>query len=234
VSPIFSDNDLSCVDLDRFIHARPRLFMIAHRIVGNVHEAEDVVQEVWVRWQCVDRTTVINVEAFLVTATVRLAINLIQSARRRHETYVALWSDQEAADPDADPLRDTERGEAIELAVQLLVDRLPASERAAYVLREGFEYPYQQIARTLQIGTANARQLVKRARARIAAGPRQACNSPTHSRFVRAFAAASLVGELTGLEALLAADVKERAKRGAKGHPALCSGRRCPPRPRPD
>jgi RNA polymerase sigma factor (sigma-70 family) len=144
-----------------------------------------------------------------VTATVRLAINLVQSARRRHETYVAGWPGAEAADPNADPLAETERGETIELAVQLLIERLPPSERAAFVLREGFEYPYQQIATTLQIGTANARQLVSRARARVAAGRRRACTSPTHSRFVRAFTAASLVGELTGLEALLAADLKQ-------------------------
>jgi RNA polymerase sigma factor (sigma-70 family) len=185
------------------------LFAIAHRIVGNVHEAEDVVQEVWFRWHRLDRTTVLNAEAFLVTATVRLAINLVQSARRRHETSVALWPREEAADPTADPVAEAERGETIELAVQLLIERLPPSERAAFVLREGFEYPYQQIARTLQIGTANARQLVCRARARVAAGRRRACISPTHSRFVRAFAAASLVGELTGLETLLAADLKQ-------------------------
>ena len=150
----------------------------------------------------------INAEAFLVTATIRLAINLVRSARRRHETYVALRLGEEAANPDTDPLMETERGEAIELAAQLVLDRLPPSERAAFVLREGFEYPYQQIARTLQIGTSNARQLVKRARARIAAGRRHADDSPAHSRFARAFAAASLGGELTGLEALLAADLK--------------------------
>ena len=207
---ILSDDDQVRADLDCFLNTRPRLFAIAHRIVGNVHEAEDIVQEVWVRWHRVDRTTVINVEAFLVTATVRLAINLVQSARRRHETYVALWPGEEAADPDADPLMETERGEAIELAVQLLVERLPPSERAAYVLREGFEYPYQQIARTLQIGAANARQLVRRARTRIATGRRHAYTSPASGRFVRAFAAASLVGELTGLEAVLTADL-ERA-----------------------
>jgi RNA polymerase sigma factor (sigma-70 family) len=205
---IWSDDGRSRADLDHFVRTRPRLFAIAHRIVGNVHEAEDVLQEVWLRWHRVDRTTVISAEAFLVTATGRLAINLVQSARRRHETYVAPWLDDEAADHDADPQAETERGEAIELAVQLLLERLPPSERAAFVLREGFEYPYRQIAETLQISTANARQLVKRARARIAAGRRHAYNSAAHSRLLRAFAAASRIGELTGLETLLAADLK--------------------------
>jgi RNA polymerase sigma factor (sigma-70 family) len=203
-----SNDDRSGADLELFLRARPRLFVIAHRIVGNVHEAEDIVQEVWVRWDRVDHTAVINVEAFLVAATVRLAINLVQSARRRHETYVPLWPDEQAADPHADPLIETERREAIEQAVQVLVGCLPPSERAAYVLREGFEYPYQRIARTLHIGTANARQLVRRARTRLAAGQCQPCTRAAHSRFLRAFAAASAVGELTGLETVLAADLK--------------------------
>jgi RNA polymerase sigma-70 factor, ECF subfamily len=207
-APISSIDDRSRGDLDGFIRACPRLLAIAHRIVGTVPEAEDVLQEAWLRWRRVDRSTVIDVEAFLVTVTTRLAINVVQSARRRHETYLAPWLDEEPANPDADPLTAAERGEAIELAVHLLVERLSPAERAAFVLREGFEYPYQQIARTLQIGTANARQLVKRARARITAGRRHSCSSAAHSEFLRAFAAASLVGELSGLEALLVADLK--------------------------
>ena len=197
----------SRTDVDDFVRASPRLFAIAHRIVGNVHEAEDVLQEVWLRWHRVDRTTVINAEALLVTMTGRLAINIVQSARRRHETVVAPWLPEEVANHDADPLTETERGEAIDQAVRLL-ERLPPSERAAYVLREGFEYPYRQIAETLQIGSANARQLVKRARVRIAAGRRRPCSSAAHSRLRRAFATASRTGDLSGLEAILAADLK--------------------------
>jgi RNA polymerase sigma factor (sigma-70 family) len=205
---IWSDDDRSRADLDHFLRVRPRLFAIAHRIVGNVHEAEDVVQEVWLRWHRVDRTTVINAEAFLVTMTIRLAINLVQSARRRHEAYVAPCLGEEAAGADADPLAETERGEAIDLAVQLLLEYLPPPERAAFMLREGFGYPYQQIAKTLQIGTANARQLAKRARARMAAGQRRPFSSAARGRLLRAFAAASRTGDLTGLELLLAADLK--------------------------
>jgi RNA polymerase sigma factor (sigma-70 family) len=196
-------------DLEVFIGTRPRLFAIAHRIVGNVHEAEDIVQEVWLRWHRVDGATVLNPEAFLVTATTRLAINLVQSARHRHETYVAPWLDVQAA--DGGPPAETERGEAIELAVQLLVERLPPAERAAYLLREGFEYPYQRIAGTLRTSPSNARQLVRRARTRIATGQCRAGTSTEHGRLRRAFAAASLVGELTGLEAILAADLERAA-----------------------
>jgi len=156
-------------DLDRFVRARPRLFALARRIVGNTHEAEDVVQEVWVRWQCAERAAVLNADAFLGTVTVRLAINLTQSARRRHETYVTLGPTQEPADPGADPVIEAERSETVRRAVELLVERLPPGERAAYLLREGYEYPYRRIAGTLRIGSANARQLVTRARARLAA-----------------------------------------------------------------
>jgi len=156
-------------DLERFLRARPRLFALAYRVVGNVHEAEDVVQDVWVRWQRADRASVRNADAFLGTITVRLAINLIQCARRRHEISVAIWPDEAPAGPGADPPAAAERAEAASLAVDLLVKRLPPAERAAYLLREGYEYPYQRIAVTLRIGSANARQLVTRARARLAA-----------------------------------------------------------------
>lgn len=196
-------------DLEIFLGTRPRLFAVAHRIVGNVHEAEDIVQEVWLRWHRADPATVLNTEAFLVTATARLAINVVQSARRRHETSVVPWLDGVAAGDD--PLADTERGEAIELAVRLLIERLPPAERAAYVLREGFEYPYQRIARTLRISSANARQLVRRARARIAAGRRPPGEPSNPVRLVRAFAAASRIGEVAALESVLAADLRRAA-----------------------
>jgi len=193
-------------ELEVFVGTRPRLLAIAHRIAGNAHEAEDIVQEVWLRWHRADPATVRNTEAFLVTATARLAINVVQSARRRHETSVAHWLDEEAA--GSDPQADTERGEAIELAVRLLIERLPPAERAAYVLREGFEYPYQRIARTLRISSANARQLVRRARARLAAGRRPPPSPTGHGRrLVRAFATASRIGELAALESILAADI---------------------------
>ena len=208
VSTRLLDDERLSTDMAGFEQLRARLFGIAYRIVGNVQEAEDVLQEVWLRWQRADRTAVVSAEAFLVTATTRLAINVVQSARRRHETYVALWRDEAAVDRDADPWTGAERGEAIALAIKVLVERLPPAERAAFVLREGFEYPYQQIARVLQIGTANARQLVSRARTRIATGCRRSSASTAPPRLLRAFAAASRRGELAGLEALLAADLK--------------------------
>jgi RNA polymerase sigma factor (sigma-70 family) len=154
--------------LDEFLQARPRLFRIACRIVGNPHEAEELVQDVWVRWQRTDRSAVADPQAFLATAVSRLAINLVQSARRRHETSAGPWLPDERAASGPDPQTYAESREAFAVAVQLLKDRLSPAERATYVLREGFGYPYRDIAATLRIGAPNARQLVKRARDRLA------------------------------------------------------------------
>jgi RNA polymerase sigma factor (sigma-70 family) len=192
-------------DLDHFVRNRRRLFGIAYRMTGSTHEAEDVLQEVWLRWQRADRVSVVNAEAFLVTMTTRLAINLVGSARRRHETTVAAWPLEQAAGDDADPQALAERGERIAQAVTLLLERLPPAELAAYVLREGFEYPYRQIAEALRIDAANARQLVKRARTHVAAARCRAVSPATQGRLRRAFAAAAHSGDLSGLESLLAA-----------------------------
>jgi RNA polymerase sigma factor (sigma-70 family) len=159
---------MSTAGLDEFLRARPRLFRIACRIAGNPHEAEELVQDVWLRWQRTDRTAIADPQAFLVTTVSRLAINLVQSARRRHETPVGSWfpDDRVAAGPD--PYVYAEKQEAYAYAVRLLQERLSPAERATYVLREGFGYPYRQIAEALRIETPNARQLVKRARDRLA------------------------------------------------------------------
>ncbi|TCC31000.1 sigma-70 family RNA polymerase sigma factor [Kribbella speibonae] len=159
---------VSTAGLDEFLQARPRLFRIAFRIAGDRHDAEELVQDVWVRWQRTDRSAVADPQAFLATVASRLAINLVQSAHRRHETAVGPWLPDERAAAGPDPQVNAENQEAYARAVQLLTDRLSPAERATYVLREGFGYPYRQIAETLRIGTPNARQLVKRARNRLA------------------------------------------------------------------
>ena len=194
-----------------FVRLRPRLFRIAYRIVGNAQEADDIVQEVWLRWHRTDRTAVIDPPAFLATATSRLAINLVQSARRRHETCVGTRISEEATDDGADPHEQTEHREAVDLAVRVLLERLSPAERATYVLREGFGYPYREIAETLQIGAPNARQLVKRARDRLSSNRCHAVTPGAHSRLLHALVSASRAGELADLEQLLASDLVERA-----------------------
>ena len=133
-----------------FTSLRPRLFGIAYRMLSSATEAEDLVQEVWLRWQKCDRSAVDNPAAFLATTTTRLAINALQSARVRRETYIGPWL-PEPVDTSADPYLGAERGEALEFAALLLMEKLTPNERAAYVLREAFDYPYAQIAGILHL-----------------------------------------------------------------------------------
>ena len=197
----------ACADADglsAFLYARPRLFGIAYRMLGSAAEAEDIVQDVWVRWQTTDRSPVRNPLAFLVTATTRLAINVMQSARARKETEVGPWL-PEPIDTSSDPGVGAERGEALNLAVKLLLEKLTPTERAAYVLREAFSYPYREIADILRVTEANARQLVTRARGHVS-GERRARVSPVEQRrLLTALVAAARTGDLARLENLFAA-----------------------------
>lgn len=192
--------------LPEFVKARRRLFGIAYRILGSAAEAEDVVQDVWLRWQATDRSVVLDPPAFLATATTRMAINVAQSARSRRETYVGPWL-PEPVDTSSDPYLGAERGEALEFAVLLLLEKLSPTERAAYVLREAFDYPYRQIAEVLQLEEANTRQLVTRARQHIADGRRTPVSSAEQQRLLEAFIAAAQKGDLSTLEGLFASDV---------------------------
>ncbi len=192
--------------LAEFTKARPRLFGIAYRMLGSAAEAEDIVQDVWLRWQVTDRSVILDPPAFLATTTTRLAINLAQSARARHETYIGPWL-PEPVDTSIDPQLGAERGEALEFAVLLLLEKLSPTERAAYVLREAFDYPYRQIGEILQLEEANARQLVARARQHITEGRRAPVNSAEQRRLLEAFIAAAQKGDLATLEGLFASDV---------------------------
>ncbi|MCU1323405.1 MAG: polymerase, sigma-24 subunit, subfamily [Acidobacteriaceae bacterium] len=189
-----------------FLKVRPRLFGIAYRMLGSVSEAEDIVQDVWLRWQGTDRTVVLDPSAFLATTTTRLSLNLAQSARSRRETYIGPWL-PEPVDTSADPQLGAERGEALQFAVLLLLEKLQPTERAAYILREAFDYAYREIADILQIGEANARQLVTRARKHIADGRRAPVTASEQQRLLEAFIAAAQKGDLASLEDLFAADI---------------------------
>ena len=198
----------TCPDegLSAFLSVRPRLFGIAYRMLGSAAEAEDIVQDVWVRWQTADRSLVRNAAAFLVTTATRLAINVIQSARSRRETHVGSWL-PEPVDTNADPGLGAERGEGLELGVLLLLEKLSPTERAAYILREAFDYPYRDIANVLRLEEANARQVVTRARQHVANGQRMLASSTEHRRLLDAFIAAARHGDVAGLEGLLASNV---------------------------
>jgi RNA polymerase sigma-70 factor, ECF subfamily len=192
--------------LSAFLSVRPRLFGIAYRMLGCAAEAEDIVQEVWVRWQTADRSVVRNAAAFLATTATRLAINVKQSARSRRETYIAPGLPEPVA-TTADPRFGTERGQALAYGLRMLHERLTPTERAAYILREAFDYAYRDIARVLRLAEANARQVVTRARQHMASGQRTPISSTEHERLLEAFIAAAQVGDVAGLEGLIASDI---------------------------
>jgi RNA polymerase sigma factor (sigma-70 family) len=189
--------------LSAFMSVRPRLFGIAYRMLGSAAEAEDVVQDVWVRWQTADRSVVRDAAAFLATTATRLAINVMQSARARRETYVGT-SVPEPVDTSADPEVGAERGEGLEAGVLLLLEKLSPMERAAYILREAFDYAYRDIADILRLQEANARQLATRARQHVANGRIAPANATEQRRLLAAFIAAAQHGDVALLEDLFA------------------------------
>jgi RNA polymerase sigma factor (sigma-70 family) len=210
----------TCPDdgLSTFLRVRPRLFGIAYRVLGNSAEAEDIVQDAWVRWQTADRSLVRDARAFLATTTTRLAINIKQSARSRRETYVGPWL-PEPVDSSTDPRWEAERGQALACGVLLLLEKLTPTERAAYILREAFDYAYRDIAKALRLAEANARQVVTRARQHIANGRRTPTSSTAQKRLLDAFIAAAEDGDVAGLEGLFASDVVSASK--GRSSPAL-------------
>ncbi|GAB3893301.1 RNA polymerase sigma-70 factor [Kibdelosporangium lantanae] len=190
-------------DGGEFDRARPRLFGIAYRMLGSVADAEDVVQEAWLRWHRTDPGTVRNPTAFLSTTTTRLAINAATSARSRREVYVGPWL-PEPVDTRDDPALGAEQAEALDVAVLLLLERLAPRERAAYILREAFDYPFREIAEILGTSELNARQLARRARTHLEGERHQPVDPAEHRRLLAAFMAAAQSGDLAGLTNLLA------------------------------
>jgi len=205
--------------LSVFETVRPRLFGIAYRMLGSAVEAEDIVQDAWLRWQGTDRSNVVDPPAFLATATTRLAITFATSARSRRESYIGPWL-PEPIDTSCDPRIGAERAEALEFAVLLLLEKLSPTERAAYILREAFDYSYGQIADIIRSSEANARQLVTRARKHISDGRRKAVSSSEQKRLLNAFIVASQKGDLPALERLFASDVVSYADGGGAVHVA--------------
>ncbi|MDA0160374.1 sigma-70 family RNA polymerase sigma factor [Solirubrobacter ginsenosidimutans] len=194
---------VSEADAVSFVDARPRLLRIARRVLINPADADDVVQDAWVRWHETDRGQVRDPAAFLTTATTRLALNVRQSARVRRESPVGTWT-VDPVDLDANPSGAAEQVDGVGRALGMLLERLSATERAVYVLREAFDYPHRRIAEVLELSEANVRQIVTRARRRLSEPPRWALDATAHQDLLDAFLAAAQTGELTALEQVLA------------------------------
>jgi RNA polymerase sigma factor (sigma-70 family) len=205
---------ISDADVAVFQRMRPRLFGIAYRMLGSASDADDVVQDTWMRWQGADRNNVRHAPAFLTTATTRIAINVAQSARARHETCFDSCV-REPVDAGADPTQGAERSEALELAARMLLEKLSPPERACFVLREAFDYPYRQIATALAMSEEYARQLVTRARTHLGSERRRPVSADEQRRFLEAFVPAARTGDVAPLAQTFAADVVTHRDNGA-------------------
>jgi RNA polymerase sigma-70 factor, ECF subfamily len=199
-----------------FVDARPGLLRIASRILRDPLEAEDILQDAWIRWQRTDRAVVLNAQAFLTTMTTRLALNQAQCAWRRRETPAGTWFN-EPTEPTEGPERDAVRENAVELALLVMLASLSANQLAAYVLRESFDYPYDRIAELLQLDPANCRQLVRRAKHRLASERRRPVGRAVHKSLLEAFIRAARHGQVVDLENLLVPEAAARVVSPSRG-----------------
>jgi len=194
---------------EEFTAYRALLFGIAYRMLGSVAEAEDLVQETYLRWQAQDRAAIVTPRAWLSTTITRLCIDQLGSARRRREEYVGVWLPEPLIDPAA-PAPDAAAAMADSLGVAflLMLEELSPVERAVFLLREAFTYDYAEIARIVDKSEASCRQMVSRAKTRIAR-PDPAGRQPTAQaeQVVRRFQRACATGNLRELLAVLTDDV---------------------------
>jgi RNA polymerase sigma-70 factor (ECF subfamily) len=209
------------VETQTFEALRPYLFAIAYRMLGSASEAEDVVQDAYLRSTGAD--TIRAPKAYLSAVVTRLCLDRLKSARATRETYLGPWLPEPVptADLAATPLEAVEQRAEISLAFLVLLERLTPEERAVYVLREAFDFPYDEIASILDTSVAASRQLAHRARERIAEGrPRFVASPEEQRRLTERFLAATQDGDLRSLTELLAADVTLWSDGGAKAQAA--------------
>jgi len=190
---------------------RPRLLGVAYRILGSMADAEDVLQDAWMRWSRTDAGSVANPEAYLVTVVGRRATDFLRAAKRRRETYTGPWLPEPVAnepDPALDPAAAAELADSLSMALLVVLETLSPLERAAFVLREVFDRPYPEVAATLGRSEQAVRQLVHRARGRVDDGhARFRADVATHAQVVSRFLAACQGADLETLLAVLAPDV---------------------------
>ncbi|MFG1613389.1 RNA polymerase sigma factor SigJ [Nonomuraea wenchangensis] len=210
---------LTADDVDRFEAARPRLEAIAYRLLGSAAEAEDAVQETFLRWQAADVGRVEVLEAWLTKVLANLCLNHLASARARRETYVGQWLPEPlfAGDPMLGPADTAEQRESVSYAVLTLMERLSPNERAVYVLREAFDYPHQEIAEILDITEAASQQILHRAKKRVADGKtRTEIDEAATRRIVEEFLTAATSGRIEPLLRLLTEDATAISDGGGK------------------
>jgi RNA polymerase sigma-70 factor, ECF subfamily len=208
-------------DADRlaaFDRHRGLLFSVAYRMLGSVADAEDMLQETFIRWQQAAPEEIRSPRAYLVTIITRLCISQLQSARARREEYVGEWLPEPLVTaPDSDPLGIVKVDESLSMAFLFLLERLTPMERAVFLLREVFEYEYSEIAAVLGQTETNCRQILRRARQHIGDLRRRFdASAREHHDLLARFLKASRSGDLQGLVELLAGDVVLHTDGGGK------------------
>jgi RNA polymerase sigma-70 factor (ECF subfamily) len=211
---------------DVFEEHRPVLLGVAYRMLGRLADAEDVVQDAWLRWSAADRAAVREPRGYLVRVTTRLAIDRLRQIKTRGETYVGPWLPEPYATDFADTVPDTaERAvlaDSVSLAVLVVLESLSPLERAVFVLREAFGYPYAEIAAMLDRGEAAVRQLAGRARRHVdERRPRYDVDPAQRRDLTERFLTAAAGGDLQGLMSLLAPDVRLVGDSGGKAQAPL-------------
>ena len=204
--------------LATFEQYRGLLFSIAYRMLGSVADAEDMLQEAFIRWRQTSSDEIRSPRAFLVTIVTRLCINHLESARVRREEYVGEWLPEPlVTDPKSDPSHVLRVDESLSMAFLVLLERLTSIVRAVFLLREIFEYEYSEIAAILDQSEANCRQILRRARQLVSgARPRFKASSEERNNLLERFLRATSQGDMDGLVDLLASDVVLRSDGGGK------------------
>ncbi len=200
--------------LDSFLALRPRLFGLLYRITSSATESEDLLQDTWLRWQSADHASIIDPTAFLITTATRLALNHLSSAHHRRHTYIGPWL-PEPVDTSHDPYLGAANTSALSFGILLLLDSLSPTERAAFVLREAFDFPYRDIATILDTTEANSRQLVTRARQHLASHT-TTTPGPAHRQLLEAFLTAAHSGDTANLTSLFRADITATSDGGGR------------------
>ena len=211
-----------------FGNERHRFFGLAYRLLGSASDADDVLQDAFLRWAGTDRTSIKEPAAWLTTVVTNLCLNRLASARQKREHYVGTWLPEPVLTSDGSlgPLETAEQRDSVSLALLVLLEQLTPPERAVFVLHESFGYRHQEIAHVLGLTEAHSRQLLRRARQRVAAHRPPARPIPKEWQdLVESFFAAATAGDVERLERLLAEDVAYFGDGGGKApvarHPVL-------------
>jgi RNA polymerase sigma-70 factor (ECF subfamily) len=211
--------------MDQIQTYQPLLFSIAYRMTGYASQAEDIVQDAYLRYQQADRATVQSPKAYLTTIVTNLSLNYLKSAQREREEYMGVWLPEPilTSQPESESLEETyEQQETISLAFLVLLEALTPPERAAFLLHEVFDYSFAEIAEIVEKTPENCRQLFHRAKGHIAEKRHRVSVSPANQRqLTESFVAACKSGDLATLTKMLASDVTAWADGGGKVRASL-------------